>query len=55
MPREPHTLAGKLVNVRRGDFFLTETADLRPAQIVRQDENDIGIGLGLWLRRQGSY
>jgi hypothetical protein len=44
---EGHALAGKFVDVRRIDILASVTTQVKPAQVIREDEQDIGFsGLG---------
>lgn len=38
---ETHAIAGKLIDVRRFDFFLTITTEFAPAEIICQNENNM--------------
>ena len=37
---------GEGVEMRGGDFFLAEGADFAPAEVVGEDEDDVGFFLG---------
>ena len=41
--RKPHAFARKLVEVWRLDFLLSVGAQLRPAEVIGHDENDVGL------------
>ena len=51
---EAHALAGEAVDVRSEDLFLAVAAKVAPAEIIGEDEDDVGLGaLGQsWIRRK---
>lgn len=51
MLRQPHPFGSEFVQMRRLDFRLSKAADLTVAEIVCQDENDVGT---TWFGTGGS-
>ena len=53
--REPHPLRREPIDIRRGDLLLPIAAQLAPAKIVGQDEDDVEFrrSVGYTRRRLG--
>ncbi len=52
---ELHAVAGQRIDMRGFDSLLPVTADVGVAEVVEQDQNDIGTGLTLQQpRKEGS-
>jgi hypothetical protein len=54
MLHKAHPIGGDVIDIRRVDLLLPVTAEIADAEIIREDENDVGFRGRGGLSRKGT-